>query len=77
MAERQAEQIRRLQDRIDLLQGDLELSRNISDELEKRVQAHNSLIERTYRLEERTEIQEERIKAANHRIAGLERRVEA
>lgn len=38
MAERQAEQIRRLQDRIDLLQGDLELSRNISDELEKRVQ---------------------------------------
>ena len=32
------EQIRRLQDRIDLLLGDLELSRNISDELEKRVQ---------------------------------------
>ncbi len=47
------------------------------EQLEKRVQAHNSLIERTYRLEERTEIQEERIKAANHRIAGLERRVEA
>ena len=47
------------------------------EQLEKRGQAHNSLIERTYRLEERTEIQEERIKAANHRIAGLERRVEA
>lgn len=47
------------------------------EQLEKRVQAHNSLIERTYRLEERTEIQEERIKAANHRIAGLERRGEA
>ena len=38
------------------------------EELEKKVQAHNSLIERTYRLEERTELQEEKIKVANHRI---------
>ena len=38
MAERQSEQIRRLQDKIKLLQGDLELSQGISDELEKRVQ---------------------------------------
>ena len=38
MAERQSEQMRRLQDKIKLLQGDLELSQGISDELEKRVQ---------------------------------------
>ena len=43
------------------------------EELEKKVQAHNSLIERTYRLEERTELQEEKIKVANHRIDDLER----
>lgn len=42
------------------------------EQLEKRVQAHNNLIERTYRLEERTEVQEEKIKAANHRIEDLE-----
>ena len=42
------------------------------EELEKKVQAHNSLIERTYRLEERTELQEEKIKVANHRIEDLE-----
>ncbi len=42
------------------------------EELEKRVQAHNNLVERTYRLEERTELQEEKIKVANHRIEDLE-----
>lgn len=46
------------------------------EELEKKVQAHNSLIERTYRLEERTELQEEKIKVANHRIDDLERKRE-
>lgn len=44
------------------------------EELEKKVQAHNSLIERTYRLEERTELQEEKIKVANHRIGDLEKK---
>lgn len=43
------------------------------EQLEKRVQAHNSLIERTYRLEERTELQEEKIRVANHRIDDLEK----
>ena len=42
------------------------------EELEKRVQAHNNLVERTYHLEERTELQEEKIKVANHRIDDLE-----
>ena len=42
------------------------------EELEKRVQAHNNLVERTYHLEERTELQEEKIRVANHRIGDLE-----
>ena len=36
------------------------------------MQAHNNLIERTYKLEERTELQEEKIRVANHRIDDLE-----
>ena len=45
--------------------------------LERRVQAHNHLVERTYRLEERAELQEEKLKVVNHRIEDLERRAEA
>ena len=45
------------------------------EQLEKRVQAHNNLIERTYKLEDRTELQEEKIKVANHRIEDLENEV--
>ena len=40
--------------------------------LEKKVQAHNNLVERMYRVEERTASQEEKIKVANHRINDLE-----
>lgn len=40
--------------------------------LTKKVDAHNNLIERTYKLEERTELQEEKIRVANRRIADLE-----
>ena len=47
------------------------------EQLEKRVQAHNNLIERTYKLEERTELQEEKIRVANRRIEDLERKMEA
>jgi len=42
------------------------------EQLEKRVQAHNNLIERTYKLEERAQLQEEKMKVANHRIEDLE-----
>ena len=42
------------------------------EQLEKKVQAHNSLIERTYKLEERSELQEEKIRVVNHRIEDLE-----
>lgn len=44
------------------------------EQLEKKVQAHNNLIERTYKLEERTELQEEKLRAANRRLDGLEAR---
>lgn len=46
------------------------------DELTKKVEKHNNLIERTYKLEELTALQEEKIKVANHRIDDLERRTE-
>lgn len=46
------------------------------DELTKKVEKHNSIIERTYKLEEQTALQDEKIKVANHRIDDLERRVE-
>ena len=42
------------------------------EELEKKVQEHNNLVERMYQVEERTELQEEKIKVANHRIDDLE-----
>lgn len=47
------------------------------EQLEDKVNKHNNVIERTYRLEERTELQEEKIKVANHRIEDLERRERA
>lgn len=41
-------------------------------ELQKQVEKHNSVIERTYKLEEQTALQEEKIKVANHRISDIE-----
>lgn len=46
-------------------------------QLEKKVDLHNNVIERTYRLEEFTTLQEEKIKVANHRIEDLEHKQEA
>ena len=40
--------------------------------LSDRVEKHNNVIERTYKLEELTAVQEEQIKVANHRIDDLE-----
>ena len=42
------------------------------EQLEKKVEVHNKVIDRVYKLEERTELQEEKIKVANHRIEDLE-----
>ncbi len=43
-------------------------------ELEKKVDKHNNLVERTYDLEARADVSEEKIKTANNRIDDLERR---
>ena len=43
------------------------------DELTKRVDKHNNVVERTYNIEERLSVQEEQIKVANHRIEDLEK----
>lgn len=40
--------------------------------LEKKVDRHNSVIERTYELEKRAALVTEQIKVANHRIDDLE-----
>ena len=41
--------------------------------LEEKVDKHNNVIDRTYKLEELTALQEEKIKVANHRIDDLEK----
>jgi len=41
-------------------------------ELSQKVEKQNSLIDRTYALEQSVALQEERIKVANHRIEDLE-----
>ena len=42
------------------------------EQLEKKVNKHNNLIDRVYRLEENAKLEYERIKVANHRIDDLE-----
>ena len=43
------------------------------EQLEKKVEKHNQLVDRTYRLEEQEAVLEERLKVANHRIDDLEK----
>ena len=43
------------------------------EQLEKKVEKHNTLIERTYKVEESVTLLDEKIKVANHRIDGLEK----
>ncbi|MFQ8731424.1 MAG: hypothetical protein ACLSAC_13865 [Enterocloster bolteae] len=42
-------------------------------ELEKKVEKHNTVIERTYKLEEAQAVMQEQIKVHNHRIGDLEK----
>lgn len=42
------------------------------EQLEKRVEKHNQLIDRVYKLERADEVEEEKIKVINHRIDDLE-----
>ncbi len=43
------------------------------EQLEKKVDKHNTVIERTFKLEEAQAVLQEQIKVANHRIEDLER----
>lgn len=43
------------------------------EQLELKVQKHNNIIERTYKLEEAEAVQNEQIKVINLRIEGLEK----
>ena len=42
------------------------------EQLEKKVDAHNNLITRTYELEKRADIVDEKIRVVNHRIKDME-----
>lgn len=43
------------------------------EQLEKKVEKHNNLVERMFKVEEQTSLQEEKINFANHRIDDLEK----
>lgn len=43
------------------------------EQLEKKVEKHNNLIERTFKVEEGVALLDEKIKVANHRIDDLEK----
>ena len=43
------------------------------EQLENKVNKHNQVIERTYKLEEHDAVMQEQIRVANHRIQDLER----
>lgn len=43
------------------------------EQLEKKVEKHNTLIERTYKVEESVTLLDEKIKSVNHRIDDLEK----
>ena len=42
------------------------------EQLEKKVEKHNQVIDRVYKLERADEVEEEKIKVINHRIDDLE-----
>ncbi len=45
------------------------------EQLEEKVEKHNQVVERTFRLEDNDALLEEKIKVANHRIEDLEKKV--
>lgn len=56
--------------------GGIALSSNLTnyriEQLEKKVEKHNNLISRTYKLEQEFAVMDEKVKVANHRIDDLE-----
>ena len=57
--------------------GGIALSSNLTnyriEQLEKKVEKHNNLITRTYKLEQDFAVMDERLRVANHRIEDLEK----
>lgn len=45
------------------------------EQLEKKVDKHNNLIERTYKLEESQAVMDQQLKVADHRISDLEKAI--
>lgn len=43
------------------------------EQLEKKVDLHNNIVERTYKLEEQSTLLDEKMKVANHRLDDLEK----
>lgn len=43
------------------------------EQLEKKVEKHNNVVERVFRLEDNDKLIDEKISVANHRIADLEK----
>ena len=43
------------------------------EQLEKKVEEHNDVVKRTYKLEEEQKVEEEKIKVINHRLEDLEK----
>lgn len=43
------------------------------EQLEKKVDKHNNVVERVFKLEEKDAVQDEQIKVANHRLTDLEK----
>ena len=56
--------------------GGIALSSNLTnyriEQLEKKVEKHNNLITRMYKLEQEFAVMDEKVKVANHRIDDLE-----
>lgn len=57
--------------------GGIALSSNLTnyriEQLEKKVEKHNNLIARTYKLEQDFAVMNERVRVVNHRIEDLEK----
>ena len=57
--------------------GGIALSSNLTnyriEQLEEKVNKHNNLIERTFKIEGALSVLDERVKVANHRIEDLEK----
>ena len=56
--------------------GGILVSNNLTnyriEQLEKKVEKHNKVIDRVYELEKRDEVEKEEIKVINHRVSDLE-----